>query len=462
MAGTNITLAATASDSDGFVSKVEFYRGTTLIGTDMSAPYGAVWANPSKGNYDLFARATDNKGNIANSPVVSITVTNSPNSVNRARGKAGSLIQQTSTLDYAGAADTIYNENASLANSISSLTNDIEQAYSEFKAESSSFGANAGAIDVQIRAAALFSKAANGLAMRAANSPNIKNDLLRVTSHLAIAEDLMRYGKINPDTATQATNTKTRIDLVIGKLGDGQTVFSSMSPASLSSIVSTGNLQPMLAQTMFAPVAGNGSLPYEVGGLTVTVGGVAVPVLYVSPWALTFYMPADVPVAMTDVIVSSQDGYVCQGVISVERNISRIMTTGADENGVAVVANNQTITTTDLKVDTAENLGSDKQTRLSFFATGITGSVSNSDITNDVTLRGTVIPNFAESVTVEARLGDGRVVSLPVEFAGPQGALAGLDQVTVRLLPDMKGTGLVQMTLILGGRRSNTPTVVIK
>jgi uncharacterized protein (TIGR03437 family) len=272
----------------------------------------------------------------------------------------------------------------------------------------------------------------------------------------------MRYGKINPDTATQATNTKTRIDLVIGKLGDGQTVFSSMSPASLSSIVSTGNLQPMLAQTMFAPVAGNGSLPYEVGGLTVTVGGVAVPVLYVSPWALTFYMPADVPVAMTDVIVSSQDGYVCQGVISVERNISRIMTTGDDENGAAVVANNQTITTTDLKVDTAENLGSDKQTRLSFFATGITGSVSNSDITNDVTLRGTVIPNFAESVTVEARLGDGRVVSLPVEFAGPQGALAGLDQVTVRLLPDMKGTGLVQMTLILGGRRSNTPTVVIK
>jgi uncharacterized protein (TIGR03437 family) len=444
------------------VTKVEFYRGTTLIGTDTIAPYSAVWAGPTKGNYNLFARATDNKGNTANSPTVAITITNSPNSVNRAKGKAGSLIQQTSTQDYAGAADGIYNENAPLALNISSLTNDIEQAYSEFRAESSSFGSSAAAIDVQIKAAALFSKAANGLAMRAANSGNIKNDLLRVTSHLAIAEDLMRFGKIKPDTLTQANATKTRVDLVIGKLGDGQTAFSSISPSSLSSIVSTGNLQPMVAQTMFAPVAGNGSLPFEVSGLSVTVGGVAVPVLYVSPWAITFYLPADVRESMTDVIVSSQDGYICQGMISVERNVSRIMTGGNDDNGAAVIANSHTSTTTNLKVDSPENYGTDKRTRLSFFATGISGSVSNSDITNDVNMGSVVIPNFAESVRVEAMLVDGRILSLPVEFAGPQGALPGLDQITVRLLPEMKGAGLVQMTLIVGGRRSNTPTVFIK
>jgi uncharacterized protein (TIGR03437 family) len=65
-------------------------------------------------------------------------------------------------------------------------------------------------------------------------------------------------------------------------------------------------------------------------------------------------------------------------------------------------------------------------------------------------------------VRVEALLVDGRILSLPVEFAGPQGALPGLDQITVRLLPEMKGAGLVQMTLIVGGRRSNTPTVFIK
>jgi uncharacterized protein (TIGR03437 family) len=461
VAGTNITLAADASDPDGFITKVEFYRSSTLLGTDTTAPYSIVWANATKGNANLTARATDNKGNSTTSAVVSITVTNSPNSVNKAKGKAGSLIQQTS-LDYAGAADSIYNENAPLASNISSLTTDIEQAYSEFKSEFASFGSSAPKIDVQIKAAALFSKATNGLAMRAANSPNIKNNLLRVATHLAIAEDLMRYGQISAATVTQATDTRTRIDLVIGKLGDGVTAFSSMSPASLNSIVSTGNPQPMAMQTLFATLAPNATLPYEVGGLSVTVGGIAVPVVYVSPWALKFYLPADVQVAMTDVIVSSQDGYVCQGMMSVEKNISRIITTSDDDNGVAVITNGQNNTTSNFAVETPENLGSDKRTRISFFATGISGSVSNSDITNDVTFGGKVIPNFAESVTVEALLTDGRRVTLPVEFAGPQGALPGLDQITVRLLPDMKGTGLVQMTLVLGGRRSNTPTFVIK
>jgi uncharacterized protein (TIGR03437 family) len=73
-----------------------------------------------------------------------------------------------------------------------------------------------------------------------------------------------------------------------------------------------------------------------------------------------------------------------------------------------------------------------------------------------------VRPNFAESVAVEARLGDGRVYLLPVEFAGAQGVLPGLDQVNVRLIPELRGAGTVQLTLILGGRRSNAPTIVIQ
>src|SRR5678816_215146 len=38
VAGDNITLTATASDANG-ISKVEFYQGTTLLGTDTSSPY---------------------------------------------------------------------------------------------------------------------------------------------------------------------------------------------------------------------------------------------------------------------------------------------------------------------------------------------------------------------------------------------------------------------------------------
>jgi len=36
--GSNITLVANASDSDGTVAQVEFYQGGTLLGTDASSP----------------------------------------------------------------------------------------------------------------------------------------------------------------------------------------------------------------------------------------------------------------------------------------------------------------------------------------------------------------------------------------------------------------------------------------
>src|SRR5205085_2132200 len=167
---------------------------------------------------------------------------------------------------------------------------DIEQAYSDFKAESASFGANASTIDAQIRAADLFSKASNGLAMRAATSPNIKNNLLRIATHLAVAEDLMRYGRITQATMDQTSATNTRTNVIVGQAstGYGMMAISSIAPASLGSIAGAGNVQPMVSQTLFATLSSTGALPYEVGGLSVTINGAAVPVLYVSPWGIKF------------------------------------------------------------------------------------------------------------------------------------------------------------------------------
>jgi len=36
--GSTVVLQATASDADGTISKVKFYKGTTLLGTDLTAP----------------------------------------------------------------------------------------------------------------------------------------------------------------------------------------------------------------------------------------------------------------------------------------------------------------------------------------------------------------------------------------------------------------------------------------
>ena len=69
-----ITVTATASDPDGTVTKVEFLKGTTVLGQDTSAPYSFIWRNVPQGSHLLTARATDNAGAVTTSSPVSITV----------------------------------------------------------------------------------------------------------------------------------------------------------------------------------------------------------------------------------------------------------------------------------------------------------------------------------------------------------------------------------------------------
>jgi uncharacterized repeat protein (TIGR03803 family) len=58
----HIKLSATASDSDGTITKVEFYNGSTLLHIETIFPYGFVWRNVGLGNYTLTAKAYDNSG----------------------------------------------------------------------------------------------------------------------------------------------------------------------------------------------------------------------------------------------------------------------------------------------------------------------------------------------------------------------------------------------------------------
>lgn len=74
---TNITIEATASDSDGTIMHVEFYDGNTFLDMDHDAPYTAS-ANLGYGQHALFAVAMDLQGAMATSSVVNVRVATPP------------------------------------------------------------------------------------------------------------------------------------------------------------------------------------------------------------------------------------------------------------------------------------------------------------------------------------------------------------------------------------------------
>ncbi|MCW5665055.1 MAG: PQQ-dependent sugar dehydrogenase [Piscinibacter sp.] len=73
--GTPIALSATADDSDGNVTGVEFFENGVKIGaTDTSAPYGVSWTPATAGTRTLTARATDDQGATTTSGPVAVTI----------------------------------------------------------------------------------------------------------------------------------------------------------------------------------------------------------------------------------------------------------------------------------------------------------------------------------------------------------------------------------------------------
>ncbi len=76
--GQAIPLAASAADSDGSVSSVEFYAGTTRLGADTTAPYEFSWTGATAGEYSVTARAVDNLGAATVSSPIAVRVLSAP------------------------------------------------------------------------------------------------------------------------------------------------------------------------------------------------------------------------------------------------------------------------------------------------------------------------------------------------------------------------------------------------
>ncbi len=74
-APASVTLSATATDTDGTVASVDFYDGTTLVGSANAAPFTVAWTNVAPGSYTVRAYARDDGGAVVASGAAHITVT---------------------------------------------------------------------------------------------------------------------------------------------------------------------------------------------------------------------------------------------------------------------------------------------------------------------------------------------------------------------------------------------------
>jgi len=103
--GDALTLAATASDSNGTILQVEFFQGTASLGKATALPYTTAWLNAPAGTYALTAVATDNDGGRTISAPVTVTIANGLRStpIACAQGFIGTLSTQEGTSPTLGA-----------------------------------------------------------------------------------------------------------------------------------------------------------------------------------------------------------------------------------------------------------------------------------------------------------------------------------------------------------------------
>ncbi len=90
-APANVTIQATASDTGGTVTNVQFLVGTTVLTNQAAPPYSAVTNNLPAGNYNLSAIASDNNGVQSTNSIFITVVTPLPLTVNAAQFSSASF-----------------------------------------------------------------------------------------------------------------------------------------------------------------------------------------------------------------------------------------------------------------------------------------------------------------------------------------------------------------------------------
>jgi len=316
-------------------------------------------------------------------------------------------------------------------------------------------------IDKYLLASLLLARSSAALAKQPLTSPAVVDRLNKIEAYLSFCEDLIVSDSISPQSLAQASQVNAQINLLIAQPSTGPISLSGVTIwPNLSAKIDTTSASPFATQTSFVPI---GTTSYELANVNVTIGGKAAAVLMVSPTQITFVVPGGLSGGLADVVVTSRGGSIFHGTAAIVGLNPKMLGVVGDTSGQAAAQDAVALQSGAFSTTGASLYGLDSRTRVAIWASGISTGITNTDTSNDIFMGlGQVIENLSESVKVEARTSDGTVYLLPVEFAGTPGTLVGLDQVNAVLVPELRGAGTVELTIVVGTGRSNTMTITVR
>ena len=198
----------------------------------------------------------------------------------------------------------------------------------------------------------------------------------------------------------------------------------TLAPGTIVSIFGT-HLAPTTAIT-----PGVASPPTTVGGVTVTVGGVAAPIYFVSPTQINAIVSFSTPVGSQSLTVSSTAGSFSQNVTigtNAQPGIFSLLGTGTGDGAI--------INPLTFAIGTFTVFSGQTQTFLSIYLTGLD-------------------PGATPTVSVGG-------INVAVKFSGASPCCYGLDQINVLLPQSLSGAGRVPLVVQTAAQTSNTVEIVL-
>ena len=448
-----VTVSASATARSGSVTSVTFTANSAVIGTDTTAPYSISWSGMAAAVYQVTAVAKDSQGATVTSSPIQVKISKALKSVRTTRKNATTL---ESALTAAGGS-SVGDQAVTGNNNFDTLVSDIQQTYLDFKTEQAMFSSAKGLEDY-LFASLFLARSSASLSKLPSQNDAITDRMNKLDAYLSFCDDLMTSGAISQASLNEANQFNAKVGLALTQPSTVAPTGDLLMQDGVGMILGSSS-NPFTNLIMNAP---NNGHSFELGNVSVMIKGRAAEVLSVSPSNVTFKVPNDLTGGLADVIVTSRGGFISFSTANVF-GLNPTIFMNSENSGAGVFLNSLNVQSPLFATVTPGQLiGLDTRTRVSFFATGISSALVSTDLGNDVLLaNGQILPNLAESVKVEARTSSGAIVMLPVEYAGPQGVLSGLDQITVMLPAQLSNAGNVQLTVIIGSTRSNPVNIAV-